>query len=72
MFSLPSPPQQEEKKVPEQKVQGTKPQTSEVRKREFKKILGSRKGSLVWREDVIEKRLNFMLADSQMKINKDA
>ena len=36
MFSLPSPPQQEEKKVPEQKVQGTKPQTSEVRKREFK------------------------------------
>ena len=72
MFSLPSPPQQEEKKVPEQKVQGTKPQTSEVRKREFKKILGSRKGSLVWRAGEIEKQLDFMLADNQLDIYKDA
>ena len=72
MFSLPSPPQQEEKKVPEQKVQGTKPQTSEVRKREFKKILGNGKGSLVWRAGEIEKQLNFMLADNQLDIYKDA
>ena len=72
MFSLPSPPQQEEKKGRAKIVQSTEQRTSEVRKKEFKRILGSRKGSLVWREDVIEKRLNFMLADSQMKINKDA
>ena len=69
MFSHPSPPQQEEKKVP---VQGTTLQTSELRKREFKKILGSRKGSLVWKSGEIEKQLNFMLADNNLHINKDA
>ena len=65
MSSLPSPPRQDQKKVPEKNVQSKELRTSEVRKNEFQRILGNRKGSLVWREGLIEKKLKFMLKDSK-------